>query len=120
MDKTPHRPGLLPLQWLCIALALAGAALPWYFNLAYFAAGGSIAPGVFLRDATTNALATSITLDVYLSALAFSIWVLADKALGAWRWACVGACFGIGLSFALPLYLAWRLGRARGGQERSA
>jgi len=94
-----------------MALALAGVALPWYFNLAYFAAGGSVAPGVFLADASANALTTSITLDVYLSAVAFSVWLLADRALGAWRWVYVFACFGIGLSFALPLYLAGRLGR---------
>jgi hypothetical protein len=101
-----------PSRWLrrlCWALAVLGAAAPWYFNLRYFATGGSVAPGVFFADASANALTTAIAIDVYLAAVAFSIWVAADRALGAWRWAYVGACFGIGLSFALPLYLAQRL-----------
>lgn len=90
-------------------LAIAGMAIPWYFNLAYFQAGGSVAPGVYWRDAAANALTTGITVDVYLAAVAFSAWVASDRRLGAWRWAYVLACFGIGLAFALPLYLAQRL-----------
>lgn len=93
-------------------LAIAGMAIPWYFNLVYFQAGGSVAPDVYWRDAGANALTTGITVDVYLAAIAFSAWVASDRRLGAWRWAYVLACFGIGLAFALPLYLAQRLRRA--------
>ena len=41
--------------------------------------------------------------------MAFSAWVAADRSLGAWRWAYIAACFGIGLAFVMPLYLAQRL-----------
>ena len=61
------------------ALALLALVTTWFFNLAYFAGGGSVLPQVFFRDAAANALTTAITLDVYLAALAFSAWVLAER-----------------------------------------
>ncbi|NML18663.1 DUF2834 domain-containing protein [Azohydromonas caseinilytica] len=91
-----------------IALAAAGLALPWYFNLAFFASGGSVAPGEFFGAAFANALTTAITLDVYLAAFAFSVGVAADASGGRPRWLAVPLCFGIGLAFALPMYLWWR------------
>ncbi|HTH10315.1 DUF2834 domain-containing protein [Acidovorax sp.] len=100
------------LRATLMALALLGLAVPWYFNVAYFLAGGSVMPGIFWHDAFANALTTGITLDVYLAAIAFSAWVAADRSLGAWRWAYIAACFGLGLAFALPLYLAQRLREA--------
>lgn len=105
-----------PLRTALLALALLGLAVPWYFNAWYFLFGGSLMPGVFWRDAFANALTTAITLDVYLAAMAFSAWVAADRPLGAWRWAYIAGCFGLGLSFVLPLYLAQRLrGASTGG-----
>lgn len=88
-------------------LAAAGLLLPWYFNLAYFAAGGSVAPEVFFRDAFANPLTTAITLDVYLAAFAFSVGVAADRGAGKARWIALPLCFGVGLAVALPLYLLW-------------
>lgn len=95
-------------------LAALGLAVPWYFNTVYFLGGGSVMPAVFWRDAFANALTTSITCDVYLAAIAFSVWVFADRSLGAWRWLCIAACFGLGLAFVMPLHLVYRL-RAGGG-----
>ena len=97
------------LRTAFLLLAALGLAIPWYFNIVYFMAGGSVMPDVFWRDAFANALTTGITLDVYLAAVAFSVWVAADRSLGAWRWAYIAACFGIGLAFVMPLYLAQRL-----------
>jgi hypothetical protein len=99
------------LRGFFFLLAIAGMAVPWYFNLVYFQSGGSVAPDVYWRDAAANALTTSITVDVYLAAVAFSAWVVSDRRLGAWRWGYVVTCFGIGLAFAMPLYLAQRLRR---------
>lgn len=104
----PHRPSPSLRTALFLLLAAVGLAAPWYFNTLYFLGGGSIAPQVFWRDAFANPLTAGITLDVYLAALAFSAWVAADRSLGAWRWGYVAACFGLGLAFALPLYLAQR------------
>lgn len=88
-------------------LVTLGLLVPWYFNLHYFADGGSVLPQVFFRDAMPNALTTAITLDVYLAAVAFSAWVLGERRVRR-PWLVVAACFGVGLSFALPLYLLLR------------
>lgn len=88
-------------------LALLGLLATWAFNLSYFASGGSVLPQVFFRDATANALTSAITLDVYLSALAFSVWVLAERRVRRPGWYVAG-CFAVGLAVALPLYLANR------------
>lgn len=100
-----------PLRALFGLLALAGLVLPWWFNLQYFAAGGSVAPGAFFGAAFANALTTAITLDVYIAALAFSAGVVLDREAGARRWWALPLTFGVGLSFALPGYLWWRSGR---------
>lgn len=94
---------------LLFALALVGLVLPWRYNLQYFAAGGSVLPDVFWRDAFANALTTAITLDVYLAAVAFCVGVALDRAAGRRRWWALPATFLIGLSFVLPAYLGWRL-----------
>lgn len=105
------------LRAFFLLLAFVGLAVPWYFNAVYFLAGGSVMPDVFWRDAFANPLTTGITLDVYLAAVAFSAWVATDRSLGAWRWACIAACFGISLAFAMPLYLAYRLRPAAAGRD---
>ena len=98
---------------LLFALAVAGLLIPWRYNLLYFAGGGSVLPDVFFRDAFANALTTAITLDVYLAAAAFCVGVALDRTAGGRRWWAVPVTFLVGLSFALPAYLWWRLGRAR-------
>lgn len=94
---------------LLFALALLGLLLPWRYNLQYVAGGGSVAPDAFIRDAFANALTTAITIDVYLAAAAFSVGVALDRSAGRRRWWALPATFLIGLSFALPAYLGWRL-----------
>lgn len=96
---------------LLLILSIVGLVVPWTYNIAYFAAGGSVMPGIFWRDAFANDLTTAITLDVYLSAVAFSIAVAADRAAGRRRLWAIAVAFGIGLSLALPGYLWWRLGQ---------
>jgi hypothetical protein len=102
MSKLPER--------VYFALAIVGLALTWYFNFLFFSGGGSIAPDSFLPSAFANPLTTSITLDVYWSALVFSIWIVAERnaPLAPAPWIFIVLCFGIGLAFALPLYLGRR------------
>lgn len=95
------------LRWALRVLAVLGLVLPWTFNLAYFAGGGSIAPQVFWRDASANALTTAITLDVYLAAAAFACWVLSERRVRR-PWIDVLVCFAVGLAVALPVYLLRR------------
>ena len=94
---------------LYYVLAAAGLLLPWAFHLEYLAGGGSFAPGPFLAAVSANPLTTGITIDVYLAAIAASIWIVRDarqRGLRAWHW--VLMCFAVGLAFAWPLYLARR------------
>lgn len=101
---SPTRRNLLYL------LAALGLAIPWTYNLAYLMGGGSFAPGPFMAAVGVNALTTGITWDVYLAAIAFSVWLLGDARARGERhaWVYVVLCFGVGLAFALPLYLARR------------
>lgn len=103
-----------PVRALLLVLALVGLVLPWWFNLRYLGGGGSLAPGAFFGAAFANPLSTAITLDVYLAALAFCIGVAKDVGAGPRRWWALLLSFGVGLSFALPLYLWWRSAPARG------
>ena len=76
----------------------------------YLMTGGSLAPQAFFGAALANALTTAITLDVYLSALVFAVWVATERASArvAKPWLYIALCFGVGLAIALPLYLARR------------
>ena len=93
-----------------LLLAVAGLVLPWYFNTHYFLGGGSVLPPAFFGAAFANALTTAITLDVYIAALVFSVWVMRESPrVGVKRpWLYVALTFFVGLSFALPLFLAMR------------
>lgn len=99
------------LQRVLYGLSGVGLLLPWGLNLRYFGQGGSVMPSVFWGDAFANLLTTSITVDVYLAALTFSVWVVQEGRVRR-PWLYVWMCFGLGLSFALPLYLARRDARA--------
>lgn len=88
-------------------LAVFGLLLPWAFYLLHLVEGGSLAPAGFMSAASANSVTSAITVDVYLAALAFACWVLHERRVRR-PWAYVLLCFGVGLSFALPLYLAVR------------
>jgi hypothetical protein len=101
------------------ALAAAGLLLPWYFNAAFLLGGGSFAPAPFLAAVTANPLVTGITWDVYIAAVAASVWMVQDGRRHGVRgaWVHVALTFAVGLAFAYPLYLARRVG---GGQAERA
>lgn len=108
------KPAPAPLRALLLVLAFVGLVLPWWFNLRYLSGGGSLGPGAFFGAAFANPLSTAITLDVYLAAVAFCVGVARDSEAGARRWWAFPLTFGVGLSFALPLYLWWRSAPPRG------
>lgn len=95
---------------LYYALAVAGLLATGYYNGQYFLHGGGLGPNEFFGAAFANALTTAITIDVYLAALVFSIWVITDAKRVALKrpWLYVVLCFGVGLAIAYPLYLARR------------
>jgi hypothetical protein len=95
------------ILWL---LAFLGLAIPWYFNIAFLLEGGSFAPPAFLAAVFVNPLTAGIAWDVYLAAASFCVWLLHDAGSAGVRrpWIYVALTFGVGLAFALPLYLALR------------
>jgi hypothetical protein len=97
-------------RFILIALAAAGAVIPWTFHISYLLGGGSFAPSPFLAAVSVNPLVAGITWDVYLAAAAFSVWLLHDAPRQGMRhrWLYVLLTFGVGLAVSLPLYLALR------------
>jgi acid phosphatase family membrane protein YuiD len=90
--------------------AVVGLLVTGYYNLQYMGQGGSLMPSAFWLAATPTALTTAITLDVYLAALVFSIWVLKDAKVSGVRfaWGYVALTFFVGLCVAWPLYLHFK------------
>ena len=74
--------------------------------------GGGFGPNEFFEAAFANSLtaAITVTIDVYISALVFSVWVVSDaKRLSVKRsWLYVILTFCVGLAISLPLNLAVR------------
>lgn len=103
----PKKSSLVPLYY---ALAAAGLITTWYYNLQYLAGGGGLLPHQFFGTAFANVLTTAITIDIYISALVYSLWLVIDSGRTGvrWPWLYVVLCFCAGLAFSLPLYLAAR------------
>ena len=101
------KPSLTKLYY---ALALVGFLVTWHYNGQYILNGGGLGPNEFFGAAFANLLTTAITIDVYFTALVFSVWVISDSKRIAlkWPWLYVVLCFGVGLAISLPLYLANR------------
>ena len=91
-------------------LAAVGLVVTWYFNIQFFAGGGSVAPESFFGSAFANPLTTAITVDIYWAALVFSIWAVLERRRpdSPRPWLYIALCFAVGLAFALPLYLGRR------------
>jgi Terpene cyclase DEP1 len=110
----------LPMSTVYRALAFVAFVVTWTFNVRYILGGGGLGPSEFFGAAFANDLTQAITLDVYLAALAFAIWVMREARSGiAVRrpWLYVALCFGIGLAIALPLYLAAREDHLKAGRR---
>lgn len=111
------------LFYVYLLLAALGLVTTWYFNIRYMQSGGSFAPGPFHENAFANFLTGSLTMDVYVAALVFAVWVFPEsKRLRIRRPILyVALTFLVALAFAFPLFLAVReraLHAAQADQER--
>lgn len=96
-------------RWLpaCLwVLAGLGLVLPWFQYLHHFLFQGGLFHR-FFQDAMVNPVTTAITLDVYLAAACFSVWVWTERRVSR-PVLYVVLCFSVGLAFAMPLYLLRR------------
>ncbi|WP_243147220.1 DUF2834 domain-containing protein [Scytonema sp. UIC 10036] len=92
---------------LYLLLTIAGSIAPWYWLLQDPSA--LLSPTLFLQKAFANNIATGLTSDLLISAIAFFYFAWIElKRLGVsrlWIFLYVGLTFGVGLSCALPFFL---------------
>ncbi|HAA33128.1 MAG TPA: hypothetical protein DCE56_42160 [Cyanobacteria bacterium UBA8553] len=92
---------------LYLLLTIAGSIAPWFWLLQEPTV--LLTPTLFFQRAFANNIATALTTDLLISAIAFFCFVWIElKRLGIsrlWILVYVGLTFGIGLSCALPFFL---------------
>jgi hypothetical protein len=97
------------IRRLYLGLSLFGLLIPnsafWSWLLAH-----GFAPRLFVQDLFVNGVSAFFALDVVLSALALSAFVLIEgRRLGLKRaWVSIAATFLVGVSLGLPLFLYQR------------
>jgi hypothetical protein len=99
------------LRWIYLALAVAGAVLPWLANLAYIQEyGGSFDLTQFVQLASANPAAASLSRDLAIGATAVLIWIVQEarrlqmRGLPVVLLLCVAVAFACGA----PLFLYLR------------
>ncbi len=91
-------------------LSVLGLVATWYYNFQYFAASDSINFVPYLKTLLVNPATTAVTIDIYFAALVFSVWAVQESKRVGMRWPVIYIvlCFGVGIAFAFPLFLAIR------------
>jgi hypothetical protein len=90
-----------------LALAIAGALLPYYFFLQQMSASGPDLAG-FMLLGFANPVAAGFTTDLLISSLVFWILMIAAGPDAPRPWPFILVNLLIGLSCALPAWLYWR------------
>lgn len=98
------------LALVYLALGLAGLALTWSQNLAYFGPGAAGGFPDFLRGTVANAGARSIAFDILIVGWTASIWMVIEgrrrRMKLVWLYPVLG--WTVAMAFAVPLFLAAR------------
>jgi hypothetical protein len=114
-DDPQQRP-LGALAWLYLALAVAGAVLPWLANGAFVQQyGPSFDLGLFIRLANDNPAAQSLSRDLAIGATAVTIWMVSESRRLKMRglaWVLL-SCVTVAFAFGAPLFLHLRERRLR-------
>lgn len=105
---------LLPgttLQWIYLALAVAGAVLPWMANLEFIGlTGGRFDLGLFVQLANANPAASSLSRDLAIGATAVVIWMVQESRRLQMRglaWVLL-SCVTVAFACGAPLFLYLR------------
>ncbi len=99
------------LRWVYLALAIAGAILPWLANLDYMREyGPSFDLVQFIQLANANAAAASLSRDLAIGATAVLIWIIHESRRLQMRglpWVIL-ACLTLAFACGAPLFLYLR------------
>lgn len=101
-----------PLFYLYLVIGTAALILTWVHIPSYMGSGVVDANVQFWKDALVNAnpASTFLAVDILFLALAVEIWMVVEsRRLGMkYVWLYIAIATFIGISFAVPLYLAMR------------
>lgn len=110
-QKNQPPPGQPLIQWLYLALAIAGAVLPWLANLEFIRDyGSSFDLGQFVQLANANPAASSLSRDLAIAATAVVIWMVRESRRLQMRglpWVLL-SCITIAFACGAPLFLYLR------------
>jgi hypothetical protein len=98
------------------AFALAGAFVPWYFNIRYMRESGELlTPQIWLAGGFVNSLTSSITTDFLIGTIPVLVWMVVEaRRLGMrYLWFYVVTTFLVAFAFSCPLFLLMREVRLR-------
>jgi len=99
------------LQWLYLALAVAGGVLPWLANIAFIQAHPEpFNLGLFVQLANANPAAQSLSRDLMIGATAVTIWIVNESRRLQMRglpWVLL-SCLTIAFAFGAPFFLFLR------------
>ncbi len=119
VSSGPGQPEGWPGTWMgriYLALAVAGAVLPWLGNLEFIQTQGSpFDLGLFVTMATANPAARSLSADLAVGATAVTIWMVQESRRLGMRgiaWVLL-SCVTVAFAFGAPLFLYLRERRLR-------
>ncbi len=107
----PGPPSPAWIQWLYLALAAAGAILPWLANLEFMRMSTSAFNlGLFVQLANANPAAQSLSRDLLIGASAITIWIVLEARRLKMRglWIVLLSCLTIAFACGAPLFLFLR------------
>jgi Terpene cyclase DEP1 len=105
------------MEWIFLGLGVLGLAGTWAQAFGYLGDGFLAGNVAFWRETVATPASTFITVDLLVLAAALFVWMFAEgRRLGiapAWLWAYFLVSTLIGISFAVPVFLAHRHRRIR-------
>ncbi len=107
----------VPMEWIFIGLGVLGLVGTWAQAFGYLGEGFVAGNVTFWRETVATPASTFITVDLLVLAAALFMWMFAEgRRLGigpAWLWGYFLGSTLIGISFAMPVFLAHRHRRIR-------
>ena len=115
--RTPTaRAGVTPLLVFYGASAVAGAIVPWYFNIRHMRESAELlTPQAWVAGGFINPLTGSITSDFLIGTTPVLVWMVIEARRLRMRhaWFYVVTTFLVAFAFACPLFLLMRETRLR-------